>query len=90
MTKPDIINQVAKELEITSRKAKPLVEAVFETLKETLENGEWMKISGFGKFVIRDKPARVGRNPKTGQEAEITSRKVVSFKPSRLLRDAVI
>ncbi len=62
----------------------------FELVKTTLESGENVEISGFGKFVVRDKAARAGRNPMTGQEAEITSRKVVSFKPSRLLRDAVI
>ncbi len=65
------------------------MEAVFEELKSTLESGEDVDIRCFGKFVIRDKSARVGRNPKTGVEAEITSRKVVSFKPSRLLRNVV-
>ena len=90
MTKSSIINQVAKELGTTAKRAKPLVETVFETLKETLESGEGVEISGFGKFVIRAKPARVGRNPMTGVEAEITRRKVVSFKPSHLLREAVI
>ena len=90
MTKSSIINQVAKELGTTAKKAKPLVEAIFETINETLESSEGVEIHGFGKFVIREKAARVGRNPKTGVEAEITSRKVASFKPFRLLRDVVI
>ena len=89
MTRQNIINEVAKELGITLNKAKPLVEAIFELVKASLESGEGVEISGFGKFVIRHKPARVGRNPKTGKEAEITERKVVTFKPSRLLREPV-
>ena len=90
MTKLEISHAVAKELGTTTAKAKPLVEAIFEILKETLESGEGVEISGFGKFVIRHKSARVGRNPMTGVEAEVSERRVVSFKPSRLLRDAVI
>ncbi len=82
MTKQEISHAVAKKLETTTARAKPLVEVVFETLKDTLESGEGVEISGFGKFIIRHKSARVGRNPMTGQEAEITSRKVGSFKPS--------
>ena len=89
MTKQDIINEVAKELATTSKQAKPIAEAVFEQLKTSLENGINVDISGFGKFVIRQKNKRTGRNPKTGEEAEITERKVVTFKPSKLFRDAV-
>jgi nucleoid DNA-binding protein len=89
MTKQDIINEVAKELNIKTKEAKPLVKAVFDLLKTSLENSTNVDISGFGKFIIRQKNKRVGRNPMTGEEAEISSRKVVIFKPSGILRDAV-
>jgi integration host factor subunit alpha len=89
MTKQDIITEVAKALKASTQKAKPMVEALFEELKTSMENGEGVEISGFGKFVIRQKASRMGRNPMTGEEAEITERKVVSFKPSRLFREAL-
>ncbi len=89
MTKKDIINNVAGKLDIRAKEAKPIVGAVFDLLKTTLENSTNVEISGFGKFIIRQKKKRIGRNPKTMKEAEISSRKVVVFKPSRILRDAV-
>ncbi len=89
MTKQEIINQVANELDIKAKDAKPIVETIFNELKTAIENGINAEISGFGKFVIRQKAARVGRNPMTGEEAEISSRKAVTFKPSRLLKEAV-
>ncbi len=89
MTKQDIINEVAKALGTTVQKARPIAEAVFEQLKTSLENGINAEIQGFGKFVIRQKSKRTGRNPMTGKEAEITERKVVTFKPSKIFRDAV-
>jgi len=89
MSKQSIINEVAKELNTTTKEAKPIVDAVFEQLKISLEKGINVEISGFGKFLIRLKNKRIGRNPMTGEEAEITSRKVVTFKPSKLFRDAV-
>ena len=88
MTKSSIINEVAKVLNTTTTEA-PIVEAIFETLKTTLESGEDVNISDFGKFVIRAKAARIGRNPITGEEAEILARKVVTFKPSWVFREAV-
>ncbi len=89
MTKQDIINAVAKELDVKAREAKPIVEGIFDTLKSALDNGLNVEISGFGKFIIRQKNRRIGRNPMTGEEAEISPRKVVTFKPSKLFRDAV-
>ena len=89
MTRQDIINEVAEALNTPTKRAKPIVEAVFKELKTSLENGINVEISGFGKFVIRQKNKRTGRNPNTGEEAEITKRKVVTFKPSGLFRDAV-
>jgi integration host factor subunit alpha len=62
---------------------------VFDTIKETLERGEKIKISGFGNFVVREKKPRVGRNPQTGEEIEITARKVLTFRPSQVLKAAL-
>ena len=62
---------------------------VFETMKETLEQGEKIKISGFGNFEVRDKRARVGRNPQTGEVIEISARRVLTFKPSQVLKNAL-
>jgi integration host factor subunit alpha len=89
MTKQHIINKVANKLNITAKEARPLVEAVFDLLKTSLENCDNIEISGFGKFIVRQKNKRIGRNPKTGEEAEISSRKVVMFKSSEILRKAV-
>jgi integration host factor subunit alpha len=89
MDKLGISREVAKELDITPKEAKPIVEAIFGELKAAIENGINVEISGFGKFVIRHKNARIGRNPKTGEEAEVTERKVVNFKPSQVFKKAV-
>lgn len=89
MTKQDIVNNVAKEINLKPKDVKPLVEEVFSCLKSNLGSGINVEISGFGKFIIRRKNRRIGRNPMTGDSAEITARKVVTFKPSKLLRDAV-
>ncbi len=89
MTKQGIVNEVAKELDIKTKEAKTIVEAIFGMLKASLENGTNVEISGFGKFIIRQKSKRIGRNPMTGEEAEISSRKVVTFKSSKLVREVV-
>jgi len=62
---------------------------VFDTLKDTLERGEKIKLSGFGNFVVREKKSRVGRNPQTGQEIEISARRVLTFRPSQVLKNAL-
>jgi integration host factor subunit alpha len=87
MTKADIVEQVYEKVGGFSKKeAAEVVECVFEIMKESLERGEKMKISGFGNFVVRDKKARVGRNPQTGQEITISARRVLTFKPSQVLK----
>ncbi|MCD6498015.1 MAG: integration host factor subunit alpha [Deltaproteobacteria bacterium] len=87
MTKADLINRVYGAFEGISRKeAAELVETVFDAIKETLERGEKVKISGFGNFVVRRKRERPGRNPQTGQEITITARRVLTFKPSQMLK----
>ncbi len=90
MTKADMIDMILERMEGISRKDAALaVEAMLDTIKETLEYGEEVKISGFGKFTLRDKKARMGRNPKTNEEITISARRVLTFKPSKLLNDAL-
>ena len=87
MTKADIIEHVYERIGGFSKKeAADLVELVFSTIKDQLEKGEKLKISGFGNFMIRDKNSRIGRNPQTGAEITISQRKVLTFKPSQVLK----
>ena len=74
---------------MSKKESADVVEAVFETIKSTLEKGEKIKISGFGNFEVKSKEERVGRNPQTGQEIKIAPRRVLTFKPSQVLRTAV-
>ena len=67
-----------------------IVDRVFESIKVALEKGESVKIAGFGKFEVKQKRSRRGRNPQTGEEIEITARKVLKFRPSQILRDAMV
>ncbi len=90
MTKADIIERVYENLDGFSKKdSAEIVEMVFEAIKETLEHGEKIKISGFGNFVVRQKKERTGRNPQTGEEIRIAPRKVLTFKPSQVLKNAI-
>jgi len=90
MTKAEIIEKVSEKIGGFSKKeCTEVVETLFEVIKETLEGGEKIKISGFGNFVVRQKNARVGRNPHTGETIEISARKVLTFKASQILKDAV-
>ncbi|MCB9638954.1 MAG: integration host factor subunit alpha [Myxococcales bacterium] len=89
MTKADLIEEVYETVGFSKKDSAELVDLVFNTLKETLENGEKLKVSGFGNFVVREKKSRIGRNPQTGQEIEISARKVLTFKPSQVLKNAL-
>ena len=89
LTKADIIESVYEKIGFSKKEAADIVELVFDTLKGTLEKGEKVKISGFGNFVVRHKRPRIGRNPQTGQEIEISERKVLTFKPSQVLKSAI-
>ena len=86
LTKADFAEQLFDELGIKKREGKDIVELFFEEIKRTLEQGEPVKISGFGNFALRDKAGRPGRNPKTGEEIPITARRVVTFRASQKLR----
>lgn len=89
MTKAELSESVYQKVGFSRREAAGLVDAVFDTIKETLERGENLKISGFGSFVVREKEARVGRNPQTGDAITISPRRVVTFKPSPVLKAAM-
>lgn len=89
MTKADIVESLYNRLGVSKKDAADLVELVFDTIKETLEQGQKIKISGFGNFVVREKRSRVGRNPQTGQSIEISARRVLTFRPSQILRAQV-
>ena len=90
MTKADIVDKVCEQVGGFSKKeAADLVDQVFDTIKAVLESGEKIKISGFGNFIVRDKKSRVGRNPQTGEEIEISARRVLTFRPSQVLKNAL-
>jgi integration host factor subunit alpha len=87
MTKADIVEEIYEKVGFSKKESAELVEKVFDAIKETLADGEKVKISGFGNFVVRDKNSRKGRNPQTGQEILLEARKVLTFKPSLVLKN---
>lgn len=89
MTKADIVNLVFEKVGLPKNEAQEMVETVFDTIKQTLIAGESIKISGFGTFNVRKKNSRIGRNPKTTEEVEITPRWVVTFKASDQLKELI-
>jgi integration host factor subunit alpha len=89
MTKAEIVDRVYQKVGFSKKESSEIVDLVFEIVKETLERSENIKISGFGSFVLRKKRARRGRNPQTGEEIEISPRKVLTFKPSLVLKKAI-
>lgn len=86
MTKADIVEKVYQKLGFSKKESSELVEMVFGILKDTLERGEKVKISGFGNFMVRDKKERIGRNPQTGNQIKISARRVLTFRPSQVLK----
>lgn len=89
MTKADIVEALYEKVGFSKKEAADLVELVFDTIKSTLAQGSKIKISGFGNFVVREKRSRIGRNPQTGQSIEISARRVLTFRPSQVLRAEV-
>ena len=86
ITKNSLVNLLHDEVGLNKREAKEFIETFFEVIKLELESGNDVKISGFGNFNLRDKAARPGRNPKTGQDVTISERRVVTFKSGLKLR----
>ncbi len=89
MTKADIVDALYEKVGFSKKEAADVVELVFDTLKTTLAKGQKIKISGFGNFVVREKHSRMGRNPQTGETIEISARRVLTFRPSQVLRAQV-
>jgi integration host factor subunit alpha len=89
MTKADIVEKIHTTTGLSKKDSAEMMESVFTIMKESLEAGESIKVSGFGNFEVKQKDARRGRNPKTGEAITIAARKVLTFKPSTLLRQAV-
>lgn len=89
MTKSDIVNRVSDEVGLQKPEAEQAVETIISLIKDALGQGESVILRRFGSFQVRQKNARIGRNPKTGEEAEISARKVVRFKSGKYFKTAV-
>lgn len=89
LTKADLAASLFDEVGLNKREAKEFVDGWFEIIRQALEDGDNVKLSGFGNFQLRDKNERPGRNPKTGEEIPISARRVVTFKPGQKLRARV-
>ena len=86
ITKDSLVEMIHNEIGLNKREAKELIECFFEQIKQSLENGNDIKLSGFGNFILRNKAPRPGRNPKTGEEVTISERRVVTFKSGLKLK----
>ena len=89
LTKSDMAERLFEELGLNKREARDMVEMFFEEIRQSLEDGRQVKLSGFGNFDLREKKRRPGRNPKTGEEIPITPRRVVTFRPGQKLKAKV-
>jgi integration host factor subunit alpha len=86
MTKVDIIENIYEKVGFSKKEVAKIVESVFDLIKEHLQKEDKIKISGFGNFVVRRKRSRRGRNPQTGTDIEISARRILTFKPSQVLK----
>lgn len=89
MTKADIVEKIHISTGLSKNDSAEMMESVFDIIKSTLESGETIKVSGFGSFVVNQKEARRGRNPQTGEAITIEARRVLTFKPSTILRQSI-
>jgi DNA-binding protein HU-beta len=89
MNKTELVDAVAKQAELSKQDAKKAVEALFETISDTLAQEEKIQLIGFGTFEVRERAARTGRNPQTGEEMTIPASKAPAFKPGKELKEAV-
>ena len=89
LTKSDIVEDLNNEIGLNKREAKELVDLLFNDIKNLLSEGHEVKISGFGNFQLRDKSPRPGRNPRTGEDVEISARRVVTFKSGQKLKESI-
>ncbi len=89
MTKADIVEKIYEKVGFSKKESAELVELVFDLIKSTLEQGDKIKIAGFGNFVVKEKSDRRGRNPQTGEEITISARRILTFKPSQVLKASI-
>ncbi len=89
LTRADLAEVIYQKVGLSRSESASLVEFIIEEVLSSLERGEEVKISSFGNFMVRDKRARIGRNPKTGEEVTITPRRVLSFRPSQVMKQRV-
>lgn len=89
MNKTDLVNSVATQAELSKADSKKAIDALFETIATTLANNEKIQLVGFGTFEVRERAARKGRNPQTGEEIQIAASKLPAFKPGKELKEAV-
>jgi integration host factor subunit alpha len=89
MTKAHLVDRIFEKIGLSKKEAQELVEVLFDTMRQTFVEGESVKISGFGTFNVRQKMARRGRNPKTGEDLEISPRMVITFRASNQVKSAI-
>lgn len=89
MNKTDLITKVSEVTDLPKKDATRAVDAVFHVISESLQNGDKVQLVGFGNFEVRERSARKGRNPQTGEEIEIAASKVPAFKPGKALKDSI-
>ena len=89
LTRADLAEAINRKVGLSRAESLALVESILDRMSDAMSNGENVKISGFGTFVLRDKNRRIGRNPKTGVEVPIEARRVLTFRPSQIMREQV-
>jgi integration host factor subunit beta len=89
MTKADLVEEVSKVTELTRKDSEVIVDTLFESVIKALKTGDKLEVRGFGSFRVRQRNARVGRNPKTGEKVEVPAKRVPYFKPSKELKDII-
>jgi integration host factor subunit alpha len=90
MTKADLVEKIFEKIGLSKKEAQEIIEILFDTMKQAFIEGESVKISGFGTFNVRQKTARRGRNPKTGDDLEITPRRVITFRASNQMKEELV
>src|SRR6476659_5952946 len=89
MTKADLVEEVSKVTELTRKDSEVIVDTLFDSVIKALKTGDKLEVRGFGSFRVRQRNARVGRNPKTGEKVEVPAKRVPYFKPSKELKDLI-
>lgn len=89
MNKAELVDQVAAKSSLSKKDAASAIDAIFESIQEALARGEKVQLVGFGSFEVRERAARLGRNPQTGQSMQIRARRVPAFRPGKALKDSI-